>query len=261
MELRVLQYFLTVAREQSISGAADFLHLTQPTLSRQLKDLEDELGKQLLIRGNRKVTLTEEGMLLRKRAEEILNLVHKTEIEMTLNEDSITGEVYIGAGETDGIRYLARAARRVQQEHPGVRFHIVSGDRQDVLEQLDRGLLDMAVILGGADHTRYDTLPLPGSDAWGVLLRHDHPLAAREAIAPADLRDQPLIVSRQALSDGELGAWLQRGGVSMDVCMTYNLIHNAALMVEEGLGCAITLEKLVNTEGTSLCFRPLTPRT
>lgn len=259
MELRVLQYFLTVAREQSISGAADFLHLTQPTLSRQLKDLEDELGKQLLIRGSRKVTLTEEGMLLRKRAEEILNLVHKTEIEMTLAGDAMTGEVYIGAGETDSMREVARAARRVRQDHPGVHFHLISGDRQDILEQLDRGLLDFAVVLGGVDHARYDTLPLSGQDTWGVLMRRDHPLSQKDAITPNDLHDQPLLLSRQALTDGSLTGWFQEGSTALNVAMTYNLIYNAALMVDEGIGLAMTLQKLVNTEGTKLCFRPLDP--
>lgn len=259
MELRVLHYFLTVAREQSISGAAEFLHLTQPTLSRQLKDLEDELGRQLLIRGNRKITLTEEGMLLRKRAEEILNLVHKTEIEMTLSGEVITGEVYIGACETHGMRHLARAMHRVQAEHPGVHFHLVSGDKQDILDQLERGLLDFAVVLGGVDPSRYGTLRLPDTDTWGVLLRRDHPLAGKEAITPDDLRSKPLIVSRQAIQDGGLTDWFHADSTALNVCMTYNLIYNAALMVEEGLGYAITLKGLVNTADSNLCFRPLQP--
>jgi len=260
MELRVLQYFLTVAREQSISGAAEFLHLTQPTLSRQLKDLEDELGKQLLIRGNRKITLTEEGMLLRKRAEEILNLVHKTEIEMTLSGDTITGEVYIGAAETDGVRYIAQAATRVRQDHPGVQFHLISGDKLDILEQLDRGLLDFAMVLGGVDQSRYMTLPLSTRDTWGVLMRTDSPLAQKEAVTFDDIKELPLIISRQAMKDGELAGWFQGDITASNICMTYNLVYNAALMVEEGLGYAITLEKLVNTNGTPLCFKPLSPQ-
>ena len=139
MEFRVLQYFLAVAREQSISGAAESLHLSQPTLSRQLKEMEDELGKQLLIRGNRRVTLTEEGMILRKRAEEIVKLVKKTENEISLSENVIAGDITVGAGETDGVRFLIRAADSLQKEYPLVHFHIVSGDRVTVLEDLDRG--------------------------------------------------------------------------------------------------------------------------
>ena len=138
MELRVLQYFLAVTREQSISGAAETLHLSQPTLSRQLKDMEEELGKQLMIRGNRKITLTEEGMILRKRAEEILNLVQKAKHEITVSDDVIAGDVYIGAGETDAVRLLAKACKKVQMEYPGIHYHISSGDTTDVLESLDK---------------------------------------------------------------------------------------------------------------------------
>ena len=142
MEFRVLQYFLAAAREQSISGAAEYLHLSQPTLSRQLKELEEELGKQLFIRGNRRITLTEEGMILRKRAEEIVDLMQKTEKEIALNDAAIAGDIYIGAGETDAIRILARTARRLQENHPGIRLHIASGDSADVTEDLDKGLID-----------------------------------------------------------------------------------------------------------------------
>ena len=158
MELRVLQYFLAVTQEQSISGAAEFLHLSQPTLSRQLKDMEDELGKQLLIRGNRKVTLTEEGMILRKRAEEIMELVRKTEREISLSDEMIAGDIYIGAGETDGIRLLAQAAQKLQYDYPMIHFHIISGDSTTVTEQLDKGLIDFGLLFGKIDTTKYEFL-------------------------------------------------------------------------------------------------------
>lgn len=161
MELRVLQYFLAVTREQSISGAAESLHLSQPTLSRQLKDLEDELGKQLFIRGNRKITLTEEGMILRKRAEEVIDLINKTEHEISTTDDVITGDVYIGAGETDAVRYLARAARELQKEYPDVHYHISSGDTTDVLERLDKGLIDFGLLFGTIDTSKYEYLSFP----------------------------------------------------------------------------------------------------
>ena len=154
MELRVLQYFLAVTREQSISGAAESLHLSQPTLSRQLKELEDELGKQLFVRGNRSITLTEEGMILRKRAEEILELVKKAEYEVSLSDETVAGDVTIGAGETDGVRLLANAAQMVQKEYPLVHFHIVSGDRVTVTEEMDRGLIDFGLLFGRIDTSK-----------------------------------------------------------------------------------------------------------
>ena len=170
MELRVLQYFLAVAREQSISAAAQSLHLTQPTLSRQLRELEEELGKQLMVRGNRKITLTEEGMLLRKRAEEILELVDRTEQEVTQPGDAVSGDLYIGTGETDGVRQIARAAKELQTRYAGIRFHIVSGDAVDVCERLDKGLLDFGVLLGDIDKLKYRYLELPARCPYVDLL-------------------------------------------------------------------------------------------
>lgn len=169
MELRVLQYFLAVAREQSISAAAESLHLTQPTLSTQLRAMEEELGKQLLIRGtkgSRRVLLTEEGMILRKRAEEILALVQRTEEEIMHDDEAVVGDVYIGAGETDIVRLLARAAREIQKQHPDIRYHISSGNAEHVLEQLDKGLIDFGLLFGRTDTQKYEALPLPGKDTW-----------------------------------------------------------------------------------------------
>lgn len=260
MELRVLQYFLAVAQEQSISAAAQSLHLTQPTLSRQLRELEDELGKQLMIRGSRKITLTEEGMLLRKRAEEILDLVSRTEREVTQSDEAIAGDVYIGTGETDGVRQLARVAKQIQQDYPDVRFHIVSGDAVDVCDRLEKGLLDFGVLLGDIDRTRYNYLPLPMKDTWGVLMRRDSPLAGQQTVSPAQMWDKPLILSRQVDNKSGLYRWLGKEPTQLNTVATYNLIYNASLMVDEGMGYAFTLDKLVNTIGSNLCFRPLQPR-
>ena len=260
MELRVLQYFLAVAREQNISAAAQSLHLTQPTLSRQLKELEEELGKQLMVRGNRKITLTEEGMLLRKRAEEILELVNRTEQELARSADAVSGDIYIGTGETDGVRQLARTAKQLQKSCPGIRFHIVSGDAVDVCERLDKGLLDFGVLLGDIDKIKYRYLELPMKDTWGVLMRRDSPLSARETVSPRDLWDKPLILSRQVDNKSGLYRWLGKEPSELHTVATYNLIYNASLMVDEGMGYAFTLDKLVNTTGSNLCFRPLRPR-
>lgn len=260
MELRVLQYFLAVAREQNISAAAQSLHLTQPTLSRQLRELEEELGKQLMLRGNRKITLTQEGMLLRKRAEEILELVDRAEREVMRSDDAVSGDIYIGTGETDGVRQIARAANRLQACYPGIRFHIVSGDAVDVCERLDKGLLDFGVLLGDIDKTKYHYMELPMKDTWGVLMRRDSPLAHRESVSPRDLWDKPLILSRQVDNKSGLYRWLRREPSELHTVATYNLIYNASLMVDEGMGYAFTLDKLVNTTGSNLCFRPLKPR-
>ena len=205
MELRILQYFLAVAREQSISAAAESLHLSQPTLSVQLKALEEELGKQLLIRGtkgSRKVLLTDEGMILRKRAEEILTLVQKAKSEVQMTDASIAGDVYIGAGETDIIRYFARAAKRMKKSCPDIRYHISSGNAQFVTEQLDKGLIDFGLMYGPVDRTKYEALTLPIGDRFGVLMRRDDSLAQKEWISPEELRDKPLILSAQDRSEG-----------------------------------------------------------
>ena len=260
MELRVLQYFLAVAREQNISAAAESLHLTQPTLSRQLRELEEALGKQLMIRGNRKITLTEEGMLLRKRAEEILELADRTEKEIMQSADTVSGDIYIGTGETDGVRQIARTAHQLQQSYPGIHFHIVSGDAVDVCERLDKGLLDFGVLLGDMDKAKYHYLELPMKDTWGVLMRRDSPLAGQDAVSPRDLWDKPLILSRQVDNKSGLYRWLRKEPAELHTVATYNLIYNASLMVDEGMGYAFTLDKLVNTTGSHLCFRPLQPR-
>lgn len=261
MEIRVLKYFLAVAREQNISAAAESLFLSQPTLSRQLKELEEELGKQLFIRGSRKITLTEEGLLLRKRAEEIVELLDKTEKELSNSDEQVSGEIYIGAGETDGLRLIAKAAKELQEQYPQITYRIVSGDAVDITERLDKGLIDFALLLEPVDISKYSYLKFPVKDVWGVLMRRDCPLAKKKSISPKDLRDKPLIVSRQAVDGSELTQWLKNGGEQLNIVSTYNLVYNASLMVDEGLGVALCLDKIINVSGdSSLCFRPLKPR-
>ena len=260
MELRVLQYFLAVAREQSISGAAEFLHLSQPTLSRQIKDMEKELGKQLLIRGNRRITLTEEGMILCKRAEEIMELVKKTESEITLSDESIAGDIYIGAGESNSVGYIAKVANALRRKYPLVHFHIESGDAQTVYEQLDKGLIDFGLLFGNIDLTKYNSISLPTKDTWGVLMPKDSELAKKDVITPNDLMKEPLIVSRQGITRGELQNWFKLPEEKLNVVATYNLLYNASLLVEEGVGYALCLDKIINTSNCNLCFKPLYPK-
>lgn len=261
MEIRVLKYFLAVAREQNISAAAESLFLSQPTLSRQLKELEEELGKQLFIRGSRKITLTEEGLLLRKRAEEIVELLDKTEKELLGSDEQVSGEIYIGAGETDGLRLIAKAAKELQEQYPQITYRIVSGDAVDITERLDKGLIDFALLLEPVDISKYSYLKFPVKDVWGVLMRRDCPLAKKKSISPKDLQDMPLIVSRQAVDGSELTQWLKSDNEQLNIVSTYNLVYNASLMVDEGLGVALCLDKIINVSGdSSLCFRPLKPR-
>lgn len=262
MELRVLRYYLAVAREESISRAAESLHITQPTLSRQLMDLEAELGTQLFIRSRRdkSIRLTEDGILLRSRAEEILTLADKTMAEFSASGDSVSGEIAIGAGETDAIRLLAEAARRIREQHPGIRFHLFSGNAEAVTARLDKGLIDFGVLVGSVDMAKYNSLSLPVQDTWGVLMRADSELASHDRLTPALIRDKPLILSQQSLEHNEFSGWIGLEAEKLNVVSTYNLIYNATLFVETGIGYAVTIDKLVNTQGSELVFRPLSPR-
>lgn len=261
MELRVLQYFLAVTREQSISGAAESLYLSQPTLSRQLKELEEELGKQLFIRGSRRVTLTEEGMILRKRAEEIMELVRKAEDEITQSDEIIAGDITVGTGETDGLRFLTRAVHRLQTDYPLIHLNIISGDSTTVLEDLDRGLIDFGIIFGEVDTLKYEYIQIPHKDVWGVMMRRDSPLAEKREITADDLIDKPLIISRQAFQNSVFRDFFPCGQEKLNIVATYNLLFNGSVMVDEGMGYAICFDKIINVSGNSnLCFRLLSPR-
>ena len=260
MDLRELRYFLAVAREKNITKAAETLYISQPSLSKQMQDLEKEIGSPLFVRGSRSITLTEAGMLLKKRAEELIELYEKTEAELSSLDETVCGEVRVGGGESYALETVMQAAKVVQEEYPLVTFRFFSGDAYDVSEKLERGLVDFGVMVDLADIAQYSALRLPLSDRWGVLMRRDSPLAAKEAISPADLMGLPLLCSQQMLEKkGVIGQWLRAVG-RLNVRATYNLVYNASLMVQAGIGYAITLEKLINTSGDSaLCFRPLVP--
>lgn len=263
MEFRLLEYFLAVAREQSITAAAESLHISQPALSTQLKALETELGKQLLIRGvkgSRKVVLTEEGMILRRRAEEIISLMRRTEEEITGSDEIIAGNVFIGAGETETVRLFAQAAQKIQKKYPDIQYHISSGNAEHVLDYLDKGLIDFGLLFTKVDPQKYKALPMPVKDTWGVLMRKDSPLAKKESICPEDLWDKPLIISHQKGDDIFLDHWLRREKSELHIVATYNLLFNASLLVDEGLGYALGLDNIINTQSGNLCFRPLSPR-
>lgn len=264
MELRVLNYFLTVAREGGLTGASEVLHVTQPTMSRQIQELEEELGQKLFIRTTRSMTLTPEGMLLRKRAEEILEMAERTKAEISSMGDAVTGDVRIGSGETFALKQVTDLMAQMREDHPGIRFQIHSGNAEDVTERLEKGLLDFGILVEPVDVSRYNSLHLPARDTWGLILRRDHPLAGKERIRREDLTGIPLIVSRQALESRKTGsdylAWFGKGYDSLNIAAGYNLMYNGALMVKSGIGCAVGLDQIVNTTETSdLCFRPFDP--
>ncbi len=259
MELRVLRYFLAVARAENISAAAAVLHLSQPTLSRQLMELEAELGVKLFCRGKRKISLTDEGRLLRKRAEEMTQLAEKTQAELAAPA-ALSGEIYIGGGETGAMRQVARLVRELQRQHPKLRVHLFSGNAEEVTERLDKGLLDFGLLIQPAELAKYESLRLPQKDRWGVLMRKDSPLAEKAEIAPEDLWPLPLIGSRQRRVSGSIARWIKKDYEELNLVASYNLVYNAALLVEEGMGYALALENLAHTgQGSALCFRPLVP--
>lgn len=264
MNLRVLRYFLAVAREGSITGAAATLHVTQPTLSRQLQDLEAELGTQLLIRSNHHVSLTTEGMILKNRATEIIDLVSKTKAEFSSLQYTIGGDIYIGGGETRAMSLIAQVIETVHTDYPAIHFHLYSGNAEDVTERLNKGLLDFGILIQATDISKYDYLHLPAKDSWGLVMPKLHPLAQRQTITRQDLLTIPLICSRQALQQtseyNEFIAWFGEDFAKLNIIATYNLLFNAALLVEQGIGCALTLDKLLTLQNNSnLCFRPLWP--
>ena len=256
MEFRVLQYFLAVTREGNISAAAQSLNLSQPSLSRQLKDLEEELGAKLFIRGNRRIELTEEGLILRKRAGEIMQLVELTESEISEVKNNISGTLSIGAGESLSMHRITEVFRRLKENYPDIRLNVVSGDTEDLQDRLDRGLLDFALIFTDFDRNAYHHLTLEEKEIFGVIMRRDDALAEKEYITVKDLYDKPLIVSRANGLDIFSGSQARR----LQVAATYNLLYHASLMVEDGIGVAISFDGLVDTSGnSSLCFRPLYP--
>lgn len=259
MEIRVLQYFLAIAREETISKAAEYLHITQPSLSRQMKDLEEEFDKQLFIRGNRKITLTEDGILLRNRAEEIISLVEKTEMEMLTSDSILTGDIYIGWGESYATKIITKSIQKMRKEHPHVKFHFHSGNAQDITDKIDKGLIDFGLLAEYPKISQYNHITLPIYHNWGVLMRKDSPLAGLDKITFEDIKDKPLILSEEVNSN-QLFEWLGGDLNKLNIVSSYNLLYNSSLMVEDNLGYAICFDKLINTSGDStLCFRPLEP--
>lgn len=259
IETRLLHYFLAIAREQNITKAAETLHVTQSTLSKQMMDLERQLGKQLLIRGNRSVTLTEEGMFLRKQAQEIMELVDKTESAFYAGDEIVGGDIYLGCAETPAMEEISTVFQAIHADYPGIQFNIFSGDAASVMEKLDKGLLDVGILQEPAVYERFEYTTLPFKDVFGLLMPRDCQLAAKEAVTLDDLDGLPLIFSQQTHHGPSRTEWFGARYDKFHIVATYNLLYNATHLVERGIGCAFCLDGLADTKSRNLTFRPLDP--
>lgn len=257
MELRVLKYFLAVAREQNITKAADIIHITQPTLSRQIHQLEDELGVKLFNR-DPKFALTEKGVLLRRRAEEIVDLVMKTEQEIKEQPQEINGTIYIGGGETSAMHVWGKIIKEFSDEHPAVSFDFYSGNADSLKERMDNGLVDIVLLIEPVEIDKYDFLRLPVTERFGILMHKNSNLANKKSVTFNDLLDKPLILPGRNIIQKQMLQWFRKQYKSLNVIATYNLIYNAAIMVEEGLGYALVLENLIR-ENDNLCYKNIEP--
>lgn len=262
MEFRTLRYFIAIADAGSITMAADILHVTQPTLSVQMQELEDELGKKLFIRakkGSRRLELTEEGLILRRRAEEILDIIRKTELEISSEGGAVKGDVYIGMGEAGSLERIIRVIDSIQKEHQGIRFHFYSGNAEEIEYRIGRGLLDFGIIFGRQASEGFSTYTINEKEIWGVIMRLDSPLSALDSIRPRDLMEKPLIVSGQSGFLHRLSKWAGSAFDKFQITATYNLINNASLMAKNSDKYVIGYGSILNMENSSLAFRPLFP--
>lgn len=260
MELRVLRYFLTVVREESITKASEVLHITQPTLSRQLAQLEEEVGVRLFERGSRKISLTNEGLLLRRRAEEILQLVDKTERELVEQDEQVEGKIVIGCGEMASVQLLADLFSSFHEKYPRVRFELYTATADHVKERMDRGLIDLGLLLEPIDMEKYEFIRLGMQERWVVLMRPQDALAQKESVTAKDLCEVPLILPRRLRVQSELASWFGDFYEHLNVLFTSTLSTNAAVMVSRGLAYSLVIEGSVSFwDQSKITYRPLSP--
>lgn len=259
IETRLFRYFLAIAREENITRAAEALHVTQSTLSKQMMELEGQLGKQLFIRGKRRVTLTEEGQFFRKQAQEIMELMDKTESAFSTGDEIVGGDIYLGCAETPAMKGLSQIFQSIHADYPKVQFHIFSGDAETVMERLDKGLLDIGILQDPAIYDRFEYTRLALRDVFGLLMRKDDPLAKKEAVTMDDLSELPLIFAQQTHHSTARTEWFGGRYERFNIVATYNLLYNATHLVEQGVGYAFCLDGLADTENRNLTFRPLDP--
>ena len=259
MDLQQLQNFLIIAQEENITHAANYLHLSQPALSRQIKALEDELGKTLLIRESKKVTLTKDGMLLRKRASEITNLVAKTTNELTTDHNDLSGDILLGVSETDAIRFIGQCTSQLISLHPKVTLKLRNRDNESVLHMVNSGLVDMGLYFGAIDQNIFNHIELKTPNLFGALMQKNHPLAEKSILTPDDLADQPLILYQNSLDDNSLPEWFHREESELNITGTFGMYLSAKKLVESGLGIALVFDDLVDYHSTNLVCLPLKP--
>ena len=260
MEIRTLRYFLAVAREENMTRAAETLHVTQPTLSKAIKTLEDELGKKLFTRHSFSIKLTDEGILLRNRAEDLVSMADRIEKEFISLDDITGGDLYFGLAESFQIRYLARAIHAFKQVYPGLRYHITSGDTEQVMEKLDKGLLDFVVLAETPNMGKYESLVFPKADVWGLVMPENDPLAEKKAICADDLKELPLFCSEQSW-ENDIPRWAGAKMYGLHLEGSFRLAYNASIFAKEHLGYLLTFDRLIDTSpGSGLTFRPLSPR-
>lgn len=258
MEIKNLRYFLAVAREENMSKAAEQLHVSQPTLSKTLKALEEELGKKLFIRHSFSISLTDEGMLLRDRAQDLVAMSDKIEQEFSSLDDITGGDIYFGLAESYQIRYLAREIYKLKEKYPNFTYHITSGDTEQVTEKLDKGILDFAVLCETPDSNKYEYVKFPEADVWGAIISSSHPLAKKKSIHVSDLIGQPLFVSEQSWNN-EIKTWAKERFPKLKLEGSFRLSYNGSVFARENLGILLAFKDLINTEGTDMVFRPLSP--
>ena len=260
MEIRVLRYFLAVVREEGINRAAEALHITQPTLSRQLSQLEDEVGVKLFHRGAKKITLTNEGILLRRRAEEILSLVDRTERELIEQDELVEGRIVIGGGELAAMQVLPEIIEDYREKYPLVTFDIFTGNADLVKERMEKGLIDIGVLLEPVDIEKFEFIRLRGKEQWVVLMRPDDPLAEKETVSAKDLENVPLILPSRTNVQNELSNWFGDSFQEKQVFFTSNLATNSALMVQRGLAYSLVIEGSIPFwDKEKIAYRPLCP--
>lgn len=257
MELRTLKYFLVVAREENITKAAALLHVTQPTLSRQMMQLEEELGVQLFMRSSHNIILTEQGMLLKRRAQELVSLAEKTKQELA-QQQILNGEVVIGSGEYRSSVLLAQILAQFHKRHPQVRYEIFSGNSDDIKERIERGLLDVGFLLEPVDVSKYEFVRIPIREEWGVLVSEGSKLAQKTSVTPQDLADKPLLFARRDLVKRELMNWFGSYADDLNIVACGNLPFNLSMLVQQGMGAYLSIRKSCQYDG--VCFRPLSPK-
>lgn len=260
MELRTLRYFLTTANEGNISRAADILHVTQPTLSRQLIELERELGAVLMVRGKKGVTLTDDGVFFRQRAEEIVELADRAEKAFAERDNAVSGIITIGATEAVGSRLLAKIMKRFSEKYPLVQFHLYNEMADNIKDKMDKGLIDIGLLLEPVDTTKYEFIRLSQKETWGVLMKDTHPLAQREVISVEEISAYPLILPLRENVRTEILNWIGKEERELQIPLYYTLLSNAVLMVDAGMGCAFCLDgALAIHSSPSLRFVPIVP--